>query len=292
MEDRLSYKNKIATQEFNKRLAERNKVNTTLIPLNMAVSDGSSAVHLDRRIFSKNTITANAIKKIAALEQSVIKKNEALVATNEELEAAKAEIAALEKILSDKENYVSELLEECYADGLTGIGNRRFLDEKLKEFNNKSFSAIMIDIDHFKKFNDTYGHDAGDIVLKEVAKSIQETLRSNDIFARYGGEEFTILLPNQNLEASKFVAEKVRIAIQNLNITIKDKSKVNKVIKVTISLGIASNLSRPLHSAKTVIKIADKALYLSKNSGRDKSIEFPYKLGINNTNFSTYTRKK
>ena len=128
----------------------------------------------------------------------------------------------------------------------------------------------MTDIDFFKSVNDTYGHAAGDLVLKTVSRIIKLQLRDYDIAGRYGGEEFAILLPFTKLEEAKMVAERLRKAVENKKI---DISKINtesseKNISVTISLGVAEYSKED--SEETLLQNADKALYKAKENGRNR----------------------
>ena len=158
-------------------------------------------------------------------------------------------------------------------DGLTGAFNRRYLEDTLsKDFDkferyNHIFSIIMIDIDHFKKINDTYGHQAGDEVLKFLVKKIKENIRKFDIVARYGGEEFCIVLYETNKDNAIILAERLRNLIQNSKVKFQDK-----IIKFTISLGV-STVNKTMKNYEELIRKADAALYRAKNSGRNR-VEF------------------
>lgn len=161
-----------------------------------------------------------------------------------------------------------------YLDGLTGIPNRRKLDEYLTFTCNTSISEkvpislIMIDIDQFKLFNDNYGHQIGDTCLIQIAKALAGAVAGKtDFVARYGGEEFACILPNKTKEAAVIIAEELRLSVLNLKIP-HAFSKVAPV--VTISLGVASCLPVAGSTCIELIKTADKALYQSKESGRNK----------------------
>lgn len=154
-------------------------------------------------------------------------------------------------------------------DGLTGAYNRLFFNDKLQEEFRKAqekgydLSCILFDIDHFKKFNDTYGHLFGDLVLKTISAHIMRTLRKEDIFARYGGEEFVILMPYTSLEQVKEKAEDLRIGVSQLSITDRIVSA-----SITISVGV-STFPVTSRSAHELIRTADNALYEAKNAGRN-----------------------
>lgn len=155
-------------------------------------------------------------------------------------------------------------------DELTGLYNRRhFLDIAQVEFSRglrygRSLSAMLLDIDHFKDFNDTYGHAIGDKVLQVVARHCKQSLRNTDILGRYGGEEFAILLPETKLEVARAVAERLRKSISDALIP-TEKGKLT----VTISIGVAEN-SKLTPTLETLIARADQAMYVAKHKGRNR----------------------
>ena len=156
-------------------------------------------------------------------------------------------------------------------DYLTGAYNRRYLDQYLnikweETENSKNISSLMIDIDHFKKYNDTYGHQKGDDILKIVADTINDNIRNNDILIRYGGEEFLILLNDISIEESEIVAKKIKEAVYNKKIENKNTS----LGILTISVGVSSVLPNKNVSKEDFIKEADEALYKAKEKGRNK----------------------
>ena len=157
-------------------------------------------------------------------------------------------------------------------DGLTGVYNRRFLEKKILEEVERhrrysgDFSMIMLDIDHFKKVNDTYGHQCGDFILKSVSLRIASIIRNVDYLARYGGEEFCCLLPQTPLKFAAMVAERFRVLIME-----QDHSFDDKLIKVSISLGV-SGLRDDISTADALIKSADEAMYRAKAGGRNRVV--------------------
>ena len=155
-------------------------------------------------------------------------------------------------------------------DQLTGAYNREFLQQRLPEEQAKAergeapLSLAMVDVDHFKPINDRYGHDVGDLVLAEVAAKLRSAIRGNDVLVRYGGEEFLVLLPSTAARAAQDVGERMRMTLQEETFFAGDAP-----IEVRISVGIAEHL-RGSDSPTTLIRRADTALYLAKESGRNR----------------------
>jgi len=174
----------------------------------------------------------------------------------------------------EKVRFHEEILMMASTDGLTGLNNHRAFQDKLKEemerarrFGHK-VSLLMIDIDHFKGFNDTYGHINGDEILKRISCLISDNIRAIDFAARYGGEEFAVILPEVALSGAHVVAERIRSSTEKHKIKIRDE-KVN----VTISVGIATYPDDAITS-EDFIDRADKALYLAKRTGRNKVCDY------------------
>ncbi len=193
------------------------------------------------------------------------------------------EISYLEQLTNqaattiNRANVYAEILKHATLDALTGFYNRRQLEERIKQEvsgakrQKRNLCTIMTDIDYFKNVNDTYGHAAGDLALKNVSSVIKHQLRDYDIAGRYGGEEFAIILPYTKIEEAQMVAQRLRRAVENTKI---DISKVNtdtdeKIIGVTISLGISEYKTGD--NEKTLLQKADKALYKAKESGRNRA---------------------
>jgi diguanylate cyclase (GGDEF)-like protein len=163
-----------------------------------------------------------------------------------------------------------QVQELAITDTLTGIFTRRFYMQRFREelersleFNLK-FSFLMIDVDHFKDCNDEYGHLVGDVLLKEVSKTIKENIRQIDLMGRYGGEEFSIVLVETDKEGAKFAAERIRRSLEERHIRAYDED-----LKATISIGI-STFPSDAKNADELIEKADLALYKAKQTGRNK----------------------
>jgi two-component system, cell cycle response regulator len=166
--------------------------------------------------------------------------------------------------------YHDEIYRLTNIDGLTQIYNRRYFEESLeREVSrcnryNREMSLILMDIDHFKQVNDSFGHLAGDHVLKQLASSIKAHIRREDVFARYGGEEFSLLLPEVDVKGAQAMAEKVRRLIEKQRFEF-DKNEIS----VTLSLGVAA-LSAGNRDGADLIRAADSKLYQAKVAGRNK----------------------
>ena len=174
-------------------------------------------------------------------------------------------------VIDEIQQKMQAIEQDALIDPLTGLYNRRWLNSMLErqiqraDQDHQPLSVIMIDIDHFKLYNDTYGHQAGDQVLRKVSDVITQYLRPNDTMARYGGEEFLALLPNTALDRAREVAERLRLVVKSL--TIPDSSDV-QLPSVTLSIGIAQH--RNNRGSSELVDFADKALYCAKREGRDR----------------------
>jgi diguanylate cyclase len=181
----------------------------------------------------------------------------------QEVERYHEEIRKLQKELAHAK-------AEASYDFLTGLVNRkrfeRAIEDAIKDFHRKNypFSLIYVDVDNFKKINDTYGHLAGDIVLKEIASIFKFYLRANTVVGRIGGEEFCILLPGVEIKDAKNIAERLRKIIENREIKLEDGTS----IKVTASFGVTQ--VKMGDTVKSILERADKALYKAKKEGKNR----------------------
>jgi diguanylate cyclase (GGDEF)-like protein len=184
------------------------------------------------------------------------------------------------KRLQDELRVTQKKLEEqSITDGLTGLRNRRFFDERLHEEFGRAqrysdpVSLIMLDLDHFKRVNDRWGHQAGDLVLRESAGLIRASLRDPDIPARYGGEEFAVILPKTHVQGALAVAERVWRAIGGMIFRLPgaegEVAPSAVEVRITVSIGVAFFPSKDITSAQLLVKYADEALYQAKHSGRN-----------------------
>jgi diguanylate cyclase (GGDEF)-like protein len=168
----------------------------------------------------------------------------------------------------------SKLREQAIRDPLTNLFNRRYLEEtldrELSRANRENYPVcvIMIDLDHFKRVNDTYGHEAGDLVLQAIANALAEHSRRGDFACRYGGEEFVVAMPNMSLEAACERAENLRQSLNTLRVSYKYYS-----LSVTISMGIACYPENG-PTRESILRAADQAMYAAKQAGRDHILSY------------------
>ena len=191
---------------------------------------------------------------------------DALVEKNRELDRANKELARRRE----------ELLTLSRTDALTGLFNRRYFEERLNEEFTRSrrygspLSLVMLDIDHFKRINDTFGHPFGDRVLKAVAQTACSRLREVDLMARYGGEELIALLPETSPVDALRVCERVREAIASLGLEHPGADGHVQEVRLTASLGVATVPAANLTSAEALLMAADTSLYAAKGAGRNR----------------------
>lgn len=172
-----------------------------------------------------------------------------------------------------KRNYILEI--ENITDPLMDINNRRYLEQKLHEEFSKTvryglaFSILMIDIDYFKKINDTYGHDIGDMVLRNLGRLIKKFIRDFDTVARYGGEEIMILFPLTDGQHATSLAQRLRGEIEKSIIVPSSMEKEGRDIRITVSIGVAEYVP-DIPTIEALLKRADSAMYLAKHNGRNQ----------------------
>jgi diguanylate cyclase (GGDEF)-like protein len=196
--------------------------------------------------------------RLKALQDALLEKNRELDRINKELEEKRQELLLLSR-----------------TDGLTGLINRRHFEERLAaEFARAKryrapLSCFLLDIDHFKKVNDTYGHPFGDLVLREVAGVARRALRDVDVLARYGGEELVALLPETTPEEAWRAAERVRMGVEAMRLTHRGGPEP-VVVRCTASIGVATFPAPGIDGPEALVKAADDCLYVAKQSGRNQ----------------------
>jgi diguanylate cyclase len=215
-----------------------------------------------------DAVTRDQVKAIVeSLMNSTGEMRESNKALQERLSLSKTEISNLQQSLE-------AIRAESLTDPLTGLGNRKHFDRSIETAvqtalaNGEPLSLLMFDIDHFKSFNDSYGHLTGDQVLRLVGMSLKQTIKGQDITARYGGEEFAVVLPNTALRQALTVADHIRRAVMAKEL--KKKSTGEILGRVTISVGVS--MLKPGDDTDSLIERADACLYAAKRNGRNRVI--------------------
>jgi diguanylate cyclase (GGDEF)-like protein/PAS domain S-box-containing protein len=187
-----------------------------------------------------------------------------------------AEMILVARDITDRKKLEDQLLAMAMTDSLTGLSNRRAFNAELERQwshvlkESLQVSLVLLDIDHFKQFNDEYGHPAGDDCLRVIGAAVRSAVRPGDFVARYGGEEIAIILPSTGPSDAIIVAEAVRSAIESLNIPHAGNPESDR--RVTASLGVATALARAggmVRMPESLVLFADKALYMAKSEGRN-----------------------
>lgn len=205
------------------------------------------------------------------LEHTVVEAAAQLMLANEQLQA---ELAATRTRLDEHGRQLEARMTEARTDGLVGVANRRALDDELNRSfeafraSGDNFSLLLLDIDRFKLFNDRYGHQAGDEVLRGVGRALRETIGSAGSVARFGGEEFAVVLPGAVTCDAAALAERARLHIAATKCDFQGKE-----LRVTVSFGVAE-AALASENLKAMIHRADEALYAAKKAGRDRVFVF------------------
>ncbi|MEA2906762.1 MAG: diguanylate cyclase [Alphaproteobacteria bacterium] len=228
--------------------------------------------------YTENLVNVTKSLGVAADEPAVRAIVESLVQATKDMErnnkTLEERLSASTKEISLLQENLETVRNESLTDPLTSLANRKYFDESLSkaitEARTKSeqLSLLMTDVDHFKKFNDSYGHLTGDQVLRLVAMSVKQNVKGQDTAARYGGEEFAVVLPNTVLRSAITVADHIRRAVMTKELM--KRSTGEHLGRVTISVGVAA--LRAGDTAQTLIERADTCLYAAKRSGRNKVV--------------------
>ena len=197
--------------------------------------------------------------------EAVVKAVSRLLEANNQMQH---QLASTDEKLKEQARQIESSTAEARTDALTSLANRRAFDDEMAQRlaelqrHGRTFSVIMLDVDHFKHFNDTHGHQAGDEVLRGLGKVLRQTTRKMDVSVRYGGEEFAVILPGTSVSDANLSADRIRKAVENA-VFYFGKTKLH----VTISLGVAESLGGD--DIASIVKRADAALYVSKETGRN-----------------------
>lgn len=263
-------------------LIRENDVETRLNNVSDQISVNIDDVHnaIDAAMTSANTYSGSledASGQLAgsldetdlkALALSLLQQTKKMQRTNQALEQR---LAVSKSNINNLQQDLEQVRQESILDPLTRVYNRKGFDQGLiraiedAQKSKEPLSLIMFDIDHFKNFNDSYGHQTGDQVLRLVATTLKSNIKGQDIGARYGGEEFAAILPNTALEDASTLADKVRVSIQEKELL--KRSTNQKLGRVTASFGVAMLNSED--TLATLIERSDRCLYIAKNAGRN-----------------------
>ncbi|MEM8771700.1 MAG: GGDEF domain-containing protein [Pseudomonadota bacterium] len=209
---------------------------------------------------------------VGALLEGVFSVARDMRTQNEILESRLAESATE---ISSLQRNVEHIQAEAMKDPLTGVANRALFDRSLEQqmaaarVTNEPLTLVLADIDHFKKFNDTWGHQTGDQVLRLVAEVMDANIKGQDILARYGGEEFAIILPDTTVENARSLADKIRSAVESRHL--KKRRTGEDLGVVTMSMGVAS--FRQADDDESFIERVDECLYAAKENGRNQVVD-------------------
>ena len=220
---------------------------------------------------SEKLAQANDSDALRAVIEHLVQGANEMETSNRKLEAR---LATTRQEMEQLQHNLEAVRNESLTDPLTTLSNRKYFDAALAQSiseaatRSEPLSLLMADIDHFKTFNDRFGHLTGDQVLRLVALSVKQNVKNSDIAARYGGEEFVIALPNTTLDAAQVIADQIRHSVMTKELM--KRSTGERLGRVTISIGVA--VLRPEDNAPLLIERADKCLYAAKRNGRNKVI--------------------
>ena len=220
---------------------------------------------------SEKLTSAQSREEIRSVVDTLTKSTHEMRDTNKALEER---LALSRTEISNLQQSLEAIRAESLTDPLTGLGNRKYFDRSIETLvqsamaSGEPLSLLMFDIDHFKSFNDSYGHLTGDQVLRLVGMSLKQTIKGQDITARYGGEEFAVVLPNTALRQALTVADHIRRAVMSKEL--KKKSTGEILGRVTISVGVS--MLKPGDDTDSLIERADACLYAAKRNGRNRVV--------------------
>ncbi len=244
---------------------------TRVMDLISTANEGTEQFNETLSGFSSNLKKPLSVPELHAAVDKVVAETKKIAHRNEELQE---QLQKSSEQMSVMQEDLTRVQKETLTDVLTGVGNRKHLANELKrmvidaEEQSSALSILMVDIDHFKKFNDTHGHLVGDQVLKLVSRTLMENLKGKDCVARYGGEEFVIVLPQTKLMDAQRVADALRTSISQKKIVRRDNNTT--LGQVTVSIGVAQYHSGEMMSH--FLKRADAGLYIAKAAGRNRVV--------------------
>lgn len=216
--------------------------------------------------------TAKDYPAVGSLLENVVAVSKKMKEENQQLETS---LAASTNEISSLRRNVETIQKEALSDPLTGVSNRKSFDRNIAKMiedaktSGEELAVVMADVDHFKIFNDKWGHQTGDQVLRLVAEVMNANVKGQDILARYGGEEFSILLPGTTLENAHMLADRIRRAVESRRL--KKRQSNEDLGTITMSMGVAVHNKED--TTTTIIERADRCLYMAKRRGRNRVID-------------------
>lgn len=232
----------------------------------MLADVGEDSPELDA---ARNLLDQDLPEDPKAAKEVLLKAREGILATGERVSAAGK---GIRRMMAEHQSQLEHLSESLNAaefaarhDPLTGLGNRRMLASFVQKLGDKSAAFLLLDIDHFKRINDLYGHDAGDEILTRLARTLSQGVRSSDLAVRMGGEEFAVVLPETDADNAFRIAETLRQAA-----SVKGVRYRNREINYTVSIGLS--VRKGAESLAQWFKRADEALYRAKDAGRNQTV--------------------
>ncbi|MBI1302107.1 MAG: diguanylate cyclase [Alphaproteobacteria bacterium] len=253
-----------------------NKIQQTIQDVNLAVSTArkrTEKYNQNLETTSKKLKVDTDPEKIKSILSDVLSETSAVIDENKHLEVM---LDNSTRAMEDMRRDLEMARKEAMTDALTNLANRKAFDQEISRLISLSneeegyvFSMILLDIDHFKNFNDTFGHQVGDQVLQLVARTLKNGVKGRDLVSRYGGEEFAILLPETNIIGSTKVAEILRHDVEKKEVVNRVTGK--QIAKITFSAGVSEYI--PGLNKDEFIEAVDSALYKAKNAGRNRVCE-------------------
>jgi diguanylate cyclase len=265
----------LRNEEMVRRAGEQ--IQTTIHDVAGAVQDVQSATSdygQTLNEFSDKIATAKSPEEIKAVLSIASSKTKKMLAQNQLLES---QLEKSTQLMDELKRDLEYVRREAMTDGLTGLANRKSFDGEMDQImttareEKKIFTLLMVDIDHFKSFNDNFGHQVGDQVLRLVARTLKDGLKGRDFAARYGGEEFAIILPDTDLAAGVAVGNSLRKAIATKDVINRNTGEV--MGRITMSVGVAEYAGDK--TGEDIIERADGALYTAKHNGRNQVAAAP-----------------
>lgn len=267
------YHNHLSTQQEERTVRQAgDQIQKTINDVNLAVVSAKNyALEYNTNLENVTTDLSNqkTPQEIEALLNNVMIDTKTMIERNDHLETM---LESSSRAMEDMRRDLEIARKEALMDALTGLSNRKAFDQEMKRLiamcndgKCKTFSMALLDIDHFKEFNDNFGHQLGDQVLRLVAKTLKQGVKGRDLAVRYGGEEFAVLLPDTNIVGAQKVADLLRREVETKEVINRTTGK--KIAKITLSGGVAEY--RKSEAAESFIERTDMALYDAKNAGRN-----------------------